>query len=103
MLERPIYENEARAIIEGKIPAFDKVGRFTLLGLKKTLLHGKMGVINRQFQIVLDNDYDDIKFEHNTIIALSNHKYKIYTHMGNLLTTREFDYLHEAQKYASFF
>lgn len=104
MLKRIIGTNEARAIIKGEIPAFDKVGEFTSSGLKKTYLKGKVGVINYKYDVVLDNIYDDVVFAKNGyIIALSNHKHKIFTPSGNLLTTREFDYLFDAIKYASFF
>lgn len=104
MLIRDIPTEEFKAILKGKIPVFDAVFDFDIYGKAIFVRKQKYGVINRSYNILLDNMYDEMKFLKNgCIIAKYENAYLLFDKIGYLIRPKGFETEEAAISYSKFF
>ena len=104
MLARTMSRGEFKALIQGKIRVYDNFEK-TAHGYFKVTLNGKYGLLNSQYQQVLQPIYSSIEVVKSNIIVASRDKgvYEIFSEWGNPITNRIFIYKTDALGYASYF
>ena len=104
MLTRNISTEEMTAILKGKIPIFDAVFDFDRYGKAVFVHNKKYGVVNRNYDILLDELYDEIKIlENGCIIAKYQGDYLLFDKNAYLIETKGFKTEEETMDYSEFF
>ena len=82
---RPVGPIELRGIINQSIPVCDEFGQFNHLGLAVVKKNGKLGLVNRVPEVVIEPTADSIEFLNDCLILVQKYDfYYIYTTKGNM-------------------
>jgi len=104
MIKRQIGISELRAIVQGKIPPYDWVGKFNENGYAKTQHNGSFGVINSEYKIILEPVMRDITIlDNNMIVAYTEGGFEIFSENGFKISSKKFTVKHEAVDFAKMF
>lgn len=104
MLTRNISKEEFKAIVKGKIPVFDAVFDFDRYGKAVFVHNQRYGVVSKNYDILLTEQYDKIKILKNgCIIAKYQGTYRVFDKNVNLIESKGFKTEEEAVNYSEFF
>ena len=98
---RPVGRIELHGIINGTIPVCDEFGPFDKRGLAMVKKDGKVGLVNRIPEVVIEPTADSIEFLNDHLLLVYKYDwYYLYTTKGDKACELRFLDKEEAKRYA---